>query len=200
MATYQEQIAQWRAQRAQQQINDRLEQIRTEYREVQRERDQAISDNDLETAELRDQDCQQLEQEWHHYNPPQQQVNPQWQEWMRRNASFIEREGQRGVKAVTDALGYMQRTRNPNSNDPRYSGMGMRPEQIFTKQGLDKLEDLLELHGSQFYGIRFDKNERALTPNSAAKASGLTANQYNEASREMERQGRFSWQQKQGNG
>src|SRR5262249_13884782 len=144
MATYAEQIAQWRQQRAQAQVADRCNQIRQEYAQVQRERDQAITENDLETAELRDQDCQQLEDEWRQYNPPQQQVHPQWAEWMRRNASFIEREGQRGVKAVTDALGYMQRTRNPNSNDPRYTGMGMTPQQIFTKQGLDKLEDLLE--------------------------------------------------------
>src|SRR5262245_42543515 len=198
MATYQEQIAQWRAQRAQQQINDRLEQIRTEYREVQRERDQAISDNDLETAELRDQDCQQLEQEWHQYNPPQQQVHPAWQEWMRRNASFIEREGQRGVQAVTEALGYMQRRRNPNSNDPRHTGMGMTPQQIFTKQGLDKLEDLLEVHGPQCYGVRYDKNEKTLTPNQAAKMSGLNAKQYNQASREISAQERFSWQKNGG--
>ena len=198
MATYAEQIAQWRSQRAQQQINDRLEQIRSEYREVQRERDQAISENDLETAELRDADCQQLEQEWHHYNPPQQQVNQTWQEWIRRNANFIEREGQRGVNAVTGALAYMQRPRNPNSNNPQHTGMGMRPEQIFTPQGLNKLEDLLELHGPQFYGVRFDKNEKALTPNSAAKMSGLTANQYNAASREIGAQERFSWQKNGG--
>src|SRR5262249_5876389 len=162
----------------QQQIADRCNQIRSEYRDVQRERDQAIADNDLETAELRDADCQQLEEEWRQYNPPQQQVNPQWAEWMRRNASFIEREGQRGVKAVTEALGYMQRPRNPNpnSNDPRYNGMGMTPQQVFTKQGLDKLEDLLELHGSQFYGVRYDKNEKTLTPNAAAHMNGFTTN------------------------
>jgi len=199
MATYAEQIAQWRAQRAQQQVADRLEQIKTEYREVQRERDQAIADNDIETAELRDQDCQQLEQEWTQYNPPQQQIHPQWSEWMRRNASFIEREGQRGVKAITEALGYMQRPKNPNSSDPRYSGMGMTPQQVFTKQGLDKLEDLLELHGSQFYGVRYDKNEKALTPNSAAKMSGLSPEAYNRASREISNQGRFSWQKNGGN-
>jgi len=195
MATYQEQIAQWRQQRAQQQIVDRCNQIRQEHTQAVRERDQAIADNDMETAEFRDQDCQQLEQEWAHYNPPQQQVNPQWQEWMRRNASFIEREGQRGVNAVTDALAYMQRPRNPNSNDPRYTGMGLTPQQIFTKQGLDKLEDLLEVHGSQFYGVRFDKNEKTLTPNGAAKMSGLSPQQYNEASRQIGNQGRFSWQQ-----
>ena len=76
MATYAEQIAQWRQQRAQQQVADRVNQIRQEHTQVIRERDQAIADNDMETAELRDMDCQQLEQEFAQYNPPQQQVDP----------------------------------------------------------------------------------------------------------------------------
>src|SRR5262245_47018967 len=197
MATYQEQIAQWRAQRQQQQIADRLDQIRQEHAQIVRERDEAIASNDMETAELRDMDCQQLEQEWAHYNPPQQQRNPQWENWLRRNSTFIEREGERGVKAVTDALAYMQRPRNPNSNDPRYTGMGMRPEQIFTPQGLDKLESLLEIHGSQFYGVRFDKNEQPLTANEVAKMSGQSPENYNRASQRMGHDMRFSWQQKQ---
>src|SRR5262249_52987874 len=117
--SYQEQIAQWRVQREQQKIADRCNQIRQEHAEAARERDTAIANNDLETAEFRDSDCQQLEQEWAHYNPPQQQVHPQWMNWLRRNSTFIEREGDRAVAAVTGALGYMQRPRNPNSNDPR---------------------------------------------------------------------------------
>ena len=62
--TYAQEIAEWRQQRAQQQIADRCQQIRQEYAEVQRERDQAIANNDMYTAEDRDADCQQLEQEW----------------------------------------------------------------------------------------------------------------------------------------
>src|SRR5215813_11314438 len=195
MATYQEEIAQWRAQR-QQQINDRLQQIQAEYGHIQRERDQAIADNDMETAECRDYDCQQLEQEWAQYNPPQQQRNPQWENWLRRNSTFIEREGQRGVQAVTEALRYMQRPRNPNSNDPRYSGMGLTPQQVFSPQGFDKLESLLEIHGQQFYGVRFDKNEQPLTANEVAKMSSQSPESYNRASQQMGRDGRFSWQQK----
>jgi hypothetical protein len=60
MASYHEQIAQWGQQRQQQQIADRVGQIREEYREACRERDQAIADNDLYTAEDRDSDCQRL--------------------------------------------------------------------------------------------------------------------------------------------
>ena len=187
---YNDELYQWRVQRKQQQIANRCEQICQEHAQASRERDELIAQNNLEEAELRDDDCQQLEQEWATYNPPQQQVHPEWQNWIRRNSSFIEREGQRGVQAVTEALGYMQRRRNPNSNDPRYSGMGMTPQQIFTKQGLDRLEDLLETHGSQFYGVKFDKNEQALTPNEARDASGLDTKSYNAAYYQLRAQGR----------
>src|SRR5262245_17928612 len=112
--SYQEEIAQWRAQRQQQQLNDRLQQIQEEYSHIKRERDQAIADNDRETAEYRDMDCEQLEKEWAQYNPPQQQRNPQWENWLRRNSTFIEREGQRGVQAVTEALRYMEGSGDQN--------------------------------------------------------------------------------------
>jgi len=187
--SYAEDIAKWRQQRAQAQIVDRCNQIRQEYGQAQRERDQAIADNDMETAEFRDQDCQQLEQEWAQYNPPQQQVHPEWQNWLRRNSNFIEREGQRGVNAVTGALAYMQRRRT-TSNNPAHTGLGMTPQQIFSKQGLDKLEDLLELHGPQFYGVRFDKDEKALTPDEARDASGLDTKSYNAAYYQLRAQGR----------
>src|SRR5262249_14304114 len=193
MASYQEQIAQWRVQREQQKVADRCNQIRQEYAQVQRERDQAIANNDLETAEFRDEDCKQLEDEWSQYNPPQQQVHPLWQNWIREHSAFIEREGDRGVAAVTGALAYMQRPRNERSgsNDPRYRGMGMRPEQIFTPQGLDKLEDLLELHGQQFFNVRFDKSERGLNANQARDISGVDTKTYNAAYHALKREGRI---------
>src|SRR5262249_57648310 len=87
--SYQEQMAQWRVQREQQKIADRCNQIRTEHAQAARERDQAIAENDLETAEFRDTDCQQLEQEWAHYNPPQQQVHTQWMNWLRPHSPLI---------------------------------------------------------------------------------------------------------------
>ena len=161
--SYADDLAAWRLQRQQQQIANRLEQIRQEHAQASRERDTAIANNDMDEAELRDMDAQQLEAEYRQYVPPQQQVHPLWQTWIREHGAFVEREGQRGVNAVTGALAYMQRPRNPNSNDPRYTGMGMTPQQIFTPQGLDKLEDLLELHGSQFYGVRLNgKHQEAL--------------------------------------
>ena len=178
--SYQQEIAQWRMQRRQQEAQSRLNELRQEHAEQIKERDIAIANNDLELAASADDQAQYLENEYRTLVGPQQpQVHPAWQTWMQRNASFIEREGERGVKAVTDALAYMQRPRNPNSNDPRYTGMGMRPDQVFTPQGLEKLEDLLETHGSQFYGVRFDKNEQPLTFHDAAKASNLDQKTYN---------------------
>src|SRR5262245_65417888 len=79
----------------------------------------------------------------------------------------------------------MQRPRNPNSNDPRYTGMGMTPQQAFSPQGFDKLESLLEIHRQQFYGVKFDKNEQPLTANEVAKMSGQTPENYNRASQRM---------------
>jgi hypothetical protein len=191
MATYPEQIAQWRVQRRQQEANSRLQELRQEHAQAVRERDIAVANNDLELAASADDQAQYLEGEYAQLVGPQQpQVSPQWANWIRRNASFVEREGQRGVKAVTDALAYMQRPRNPNSNDPRYTGMGMSPQQVFSKQGLDKLEDLLETHGSQFYGVRFDKGEQGLTPNEARDASGLDTKTYNAAYQQLRAQGR----------
>jgi hypothetical protein len=191
MATYPEQIAQWRVQRRQQEANSRLQELREEHAQAVRERDIAVANNDLELAASADDQAQYLEGEYRQLvGPQQQQVHPQWQNWIRRNASFIEREGQRGVRAVTEALGYMQRPRNPNTINPQYTGMGMTPQQIFTPQGLDKLEDLLETHGGQFYGVKFDKNEQTLTPNEARDASGLDTKTYNAAYAQLKAAGR----------
>jgi len=194
--SYQQEIAQWRQQRRQAEAQNRLNELRQEHAEAIRERDQAVASNDMELAASADDQAQYLENEYRQLVGPQQpQVHPAWRTWMQRNSTFIEREGQRGVQAVTDALGYMQRPRNPNSNDPRYSGMGMTPQQIFTPQGLEKLEDLLETHGSQFYGVRFDKNEKTLTMGDAAKISNLdqkTYNSYADAYQKAKAAGRVS--------
>src|SRR5262245_4073244 len=196
MASYAEQLAGWRAQRRQQEANNRLQELRQEHAEALRERDTAIANNELDLAASADDQCQYLENEYTQLVGPQQpQVHPQWANWMRRNSAFIEREGQRGVQAVVDAIGYMQRPRNPNSNNPQYTGMGMTPQQIFTPQGLNKLEDLLELHGSQFYGVKFDKNEKTLTPQGAARASNLdqrTYDSYADAYRKAKASGSIS--------
>jgi len=196
MATYAEQIAQWRAQRAQQQIADRVNQIQSEYRQVQRERDQAIANNDLETAEYRDMDCQQLEQEYAHYNPPRQQVDPRIQEFVRQRTPFVERHGQAAYQAMDMAHRYATAPRDPNANPSTVaagrSGMGLRPG---TQAYFDAMDNLLTMYAKD-YGLTYDPEEKLLDATEAAKISGLPVKTYNEAAQEMGRQGRYSWQQK----
>jgi len=191
MATYAEELAQWRQERAKAQIADRCNQIRQEYAEASRERDQAIAQNDLETAEFRDDDCKQLEQEWNHYVPPQSQVDPRLAEFARRNATFLQRYGQKAYAVLDQAHQYLLRPRNPNSNDPRYTGMGFRPEHAYTPQYFRALKDLLEINGEQLFGVRYDRAEQQLTANQAAKISGLSPQHYNHAVRAMHAQGRL---------
>jgi hypothetical protein len=192
MASYNEELMQWRLQRKQAEIADRVEQIREEHARASRERDTAIANNDIENAEYLDKDCEQLEAEYRQYVPDQPpQVHPQWATWIKRNANFIEREGQRGVQAVQDALAYMGRPRTA-SNDPRYTGLGLRPEQIFTKQDLDRLETLLETHGQTLFGVKYDASEKTLTPNQAARISGLSPEAYNRSAQQLAAAGRFT--------
>jgi hypothetical protein len=191
MSSYHEQIAQWRNQRAQQQVANRLEQIKSEHAEAARERDQAIANNDLETAEFRDDDCKQLEMEWNQYVPPQSQVDPRLAEFARRNVGFLQRYGQKGYQALDAAHQYMMRPRNRSTTDPRHTGMGFRPEHCFTPHYFERLKDLMEMHGETLFGVKFDRNEEALTATEAAKISGLPANHYNYAVRMMHAQGRL---------
>jgi hypothetical protein len=180
MATYAEQIAQWRQQRAQQQIADRVGQIRQEYQQAQRERDTAIANNDMETAEFCDRDCVELEKEFLTYNPPRPQVDARAVEFVRRRAPFVERHGQAAYAAMDLAHRYtMQR-------------MGLTPN---TPQYFKRMDDLLSLYAKD-YGLRYDPEEKMLTANEAARISGLSPQQYNQSARQISNQRRFSWQNK----
>jgi len=198
MATYQEQIAAWRAQRQQQQVNDRLQQIRSEHAQAVRERDVAIPENRMEDAELRDMDCQQLEQEWHQYNPPRQQADPRMVEFVRRRQPFVDRHGQAAYQAMDMAHRYATAPRDPNATAASVgagrSGMGLTPN---TPAYFQAMDSLLTMYAKD-YGLHYDPEEKLLTANQAAKISGLSPQQYNHAAQQIGSQGRYSWQQKQG--
>jgi hypothetical protein len=191
MATYAEELAQWRQQRAQQQITNRLEEIKAEHAQAARERDVAIANNDVETAEFRDDDCKQLEQEWSQYVPQRPQVDPRLAEFARRNTAFLQRYGQRGYQALDQAHQYMMRRRNNTTIDPRYRGMGWKPENVFSPAYFENLKSLLEMHGETLFGVKYDRDEESLTATEAAKISGLSPQHYNYAARAMHAQGRL---------
>jgi hypothetical protein len=197
--TYGEQIAEWRTQRQQQQAAERVHEIRSQYAQVQRERDRAIAENDMETAEWRDYDCQQLEEEYKQYTPQQPPQLPQGlTRWAQRNPRFFERYGLQASAAIDGALAYMMRPKNPQTNRPDATGMGMSRDKIFTSdgfftpQGREVLESLLQMHGPSYYGVSYDPGEKSLTWQDAAKNSNLSQKDYISAYNELKRQGRVS--------
>jgi hypothetical protein len=179
MASYQEEIAAWRMQRQQQEVSNRLEQIKTEYAEAARERDQAIANNDMETAEMRDYDCQQMEQEWNQYVPPgPPPAHPKVANLAQRNTPYFRQYGQRGAQVADVAHRYVTERMGVTPDDPRYEEM---------------VKSWMELHAKN-YNCPYDPNSEMLTPDEAAKISGLSPKAYNNASRRMAADGRFSWQ------
>jgi len=191
---YQDDIAAWRLKRQQQQIADRCNQIQSEYREVQRERDQAIADNDMETAECRDYDCQQLEQEWAQYNPPQQQEHPTLTRFRYQNQDYLNKVRERvGPEHMSRFLNWAdwKLTAPPNQYDPKRSGMGL---QRYSPAYYQRGRDLLELYSEQSTGVKYDSGDRLPMKSDVAKMSGLSDQEYANAERAMASQGRFSWQ------
>jgi hypothetical protein len=179
MASYQEEIAAWRVQRQQQEVSNRLEQIKTEYAEAARERDRAIQENDMETAEMRDYDCQQMEAEWNQYVPPgPPPVHPKIANLAQRNAGYFQKFGQRGAQIADRVHRYVTERMRVSPDDPRYEEMVKSAMEMYAKD----------------YGCPYDPSTEILTADEAAKISGLSPKQYNNASRHMAAQGRFSWQ------
>jgi hypothetical protein len=181
MASYMEDLARWRVERKQAQIADRVNQIADEYREAMRERDRAIADGDTETASFRDDDCIQLESEYLQYCPPRPQMDPAAAQWIRENKAFFERHGPNADAAVRAAHAWLTRPGNAGwkVNSPEY---------------FKAVESLLETDGPSRFGVRYDPNEKELNANEAARVSGVSAKTYNNASRQLAAQGRFSWQ------
>jgi hypothetical protein len=186
MASYQEEIAQWRAQRKQQEISNRVEQIRQEHAQAARERDIAINNNDMETAEWRDMDCEQLEQEYAQYNPPQPQpVDPRLAQFGQMNQGYLNKLRARvGPERTGQFLNWI---------DQRLVNMGLQRN---TPGYFERGRDMLELDSARVTGVPYDSKDQMLTADEAAKISGLSPEEYNHAAQVIGRQGRYSWQQK----
>jgi hypothetical protein len=176
---YAEDLARWRMERKQQEISNRLEQIKTEYAEASRERDQAIANNDMETAECRDYDCQQMEEEWNTYVPPgPPPAHPRVANLAQKNTPYFRKYGERGAQIADRVHRYVTERMGVTPDDPRYEEMVKSGMELYAKEA----------------GCPYDRNTEMLTPDEAAKISGLSPKQYNNASRHIASQGRFSWQ------
>jgi hypothetical protein len=179
MASYQEEIAAWRMQRQQQEIVDRAQQVQQEYAIAARERDEAIARNDMEEATYRDNECMDLEKEYNQIVPPQPpQLHPKIANLAQRNAGYFQKFGQRGAQIADRVHRYVTERMRVSPDDPRYEEMVKSAMEMYAKD----------------YGCPYDPNSEILTADEAAKISGLSPKQYNNASRHMAAQGRFSWQ------
>jgi len=168
-------------------------QIRQEHAQAARERDQAIAENDMETAELRDMDAQQLEQEWAQYNPPQQQpMDSRMARWGAMNKDYLDRLiATHGNEKATEYLNrvenYLTSPKNP------YGGGGMGLPR-YSQAYFDRGKDYLEMYSERDTGVPYEPNA-TLTAEGAAKISGLSPQEYNRAAQQIGNQRRYSWQQ-----
>jgi hypothetical protein len=189
-----EQVAQWRQNRMRQQVETRKEEIKQEYAEAARERDQAIANNDMETAEENDNYCQNLEAEWQEYNPPAPpQQHPAAIRWREANRDFVDRliskHGQEKTDAFFNAID-ARLTAPKNLQNPAAGGMGL---QRFSKEYFDRGKDFLELYSEGTSGVSYEP-DATLTASEAARISGVSPDLYNKSAAALQTAGRYSWQ------
>jgi hypothetical protein len=175
--SYQEQIAEWRQQRAHEQISNRVEEIKAEYHEAVTERDRLVAEGELDAAGYYDDTVQRLDAEYQSYvPPPQPQAHPKVVNLANRNAAFFRKYGQRGFQMADVAHNFVTQNMRISPDSPKYA---------------DAVLSFMELYGKE-NGMDYDRNSQTLTPNQAAKISGLSPEAYNNASRQLAAQGRFT--------
>src|SRR5262245_60660693 len=186
--SYLEQVAALRQQRAQQEAAERVEQLKSDYQSNIEMRNEAAQRNDADDWHYWDRECEQNEREWLTYFPPQRpQQDPRWVNFALRNKPFWDRHGQRGDYVIRLADAYLTRPKIRGETNPGRTGMGL---QRYSPAYFDNLKSLLEMHGKD-YGVTYSRDEEALTPDGAAKASGLSARDYNASVQQLQAQGRL---------
>ena len=147
MSNYQEQIAHWRAQRQRQETEARLDEVRREYSEVQAARDEAYREGNAGDFDHYDRRCEELETEYLHSLPPDQQaaVSPQVRAFAAKHRAFFDRHGVAAIQACGLAHNYVTAPRDPNNVHNKAAGMGIR---FNTPQYFEAVENLLEMYWS----------------------------------------------------
>jgi hypothetical protein len=171
---YQDEIATWRVQRKQAEAANRVEQIREEHAQAVRERDQLIANNQMEEAEWRDMDVEQLEAEFNQYHPPQPQYHPKDMKMIRAAQPYFNRYGQRAAKAAFEVNQHITQRMRISPDHPNYEELMKRGMEFYAEK----------------YGAPYDRNDEVLTPEEAAKISGLSPQGYAKAYQQLRRQGR----------
>src|SRR5262245_47516143 len=184
---YLEEIAALRQQRAVAEHQDRMQQLAEDYRTNVQLRDEAAQRGDADEWHTWDRECEQQEREWLSYQPVHQpQMDPRLQNFALRNKTFFDRYGQRADQVLALADAYLTRPKIPRETNPARTGMGL---ERFSPQYFDKLKSLLELHGKD-YGVQYSRDDEMLTPDEAAKISGVSPRYYNRNVQSLMNQGR----------
>jgi len=194
--SYTEQIAQWRNDRMRQQVEVRKQEIAEEYRDLVRDRDQLIADNQMQDAEEIDQQVQNLEAEWQAYNPPQApQMDARLQRFHAANKDYVDRliarHGNDKATAFLNAVD-ARLTAPRNLSDPSKGGMGLAR---YSPEYFQRGKDFLEIYSEGVTKEPFTA-DNTLTADEAARISGVSPQQYNRSAQALQQQGRFSFQQK----
>jgi hypothetical protein len=183
---YREQIAQMRYDAAVRQQNQLVREAQALHAEVQENEQaaaEALAQGDTETANYYVEQLTDKEQELAHVAqqlpPPQPQADPRDVNFMNRRAAFFQRHGQQGAAAYDAAHRYL-------------AGRGWTPR---TPGFYKAMDDLMEMHGKQYYGVTFDPNaDKSLTPDEAAQISfpndPHAVKRYDQAYQQLKRQGR----------
>jgi hypothetical protein len=191
MASYQEELATWRMQRKQAEISDRVEQIRQEHAEASRERDTLLANGNVEEAEWRDKDCEQLEAEYQQYVPPRSPFSQQDIAYLQKKTAFREKYGPAADAVIARAHRQAVMPRNPHATSathPDTYGSGLRPG---TPAYYRAVDNYLDLYAKDF-GVNHDSNQDALNWKQAARASGVSEKTYLDAYRALKAQGLVS--------
>ena len=176
--SYQEQIAQWRAQREHQQKVTRLQEIQQDYAHAALERDEALRAGDTETAEYKDDDCKYYEDEWRELVPYRPQPHPNAAKWDWQNQSYINKVQRNvGPERVMQGMAHVDSlaTRHYPRHSPGYQKF---------------VEDYLEMYSEGATGVKYDPKEKTPTWRDAAETSGLSEQEYTDAYKRLRAQGR----------
>ena len=176
--TYQEQIAQWRAQREYQQKQTRLQEIQQDYAHAAQERDEALRAGDTDTAEYKDDDCKYYEEEWQSLVPYRPQPHPNAAKWDWQNQQYINKiQRNVGPERVMQGMAHVDSlaTRHYPRHSPGYQKF---------------VEDYLEMYSEGATGVKFDPKEATPTWRDAAEISGLSDAEYTDSYKRLRAQGR----------
>jgi hypothetical protein len=183
---YLQQIAQMRAAKQQEELAVERNQAIYGYQESLKNR-QEIERMAATTADADER--QALRDQWFYFDAevqaneanlrkltPPPQADPKAVAYLQRRSPFLQKYGQKGMQAFQLAHNHLASTGNWKIGSPAY---------------YKAIDTLLEMYGPD-YGMRFDpSSDISLSPNEAAKISGLSPESYNRGVQAMHRQGRL---------